>query len=132
MATQAKSPKVHAENLHFEHVLWLNQLSFYKQELGLFQKRLEQVTTHNNTADFLRELSHVQNQLTIQQEQTDIHLHTIKESEQELEKMLITNVIRYEHGLFEDHPKERQQMEVFIRIYEDFKNELNRFLIKWM
>lgn len=132
MTTQTKSQKTHAAQLHFEHNLWLNQLSFYKQELGIFQKRLQEVTSQNTTPDFRRELSHLQNQIIIQQEQADIHLHNFKELEHKLQNTLRENPILFEHGLFEDHTKERHQMERFIEIYEEFKKELNQFLIHWM
>jgi hypothetical protein len=132
MATLTKTPKVHAEDLHFEHNLWLNQLGFYKQELTIFQKRLDQVAARNNSEEFRRGLSHLQNQVTIQNEQADIHLHDLGESERDLQQVIRENPVAFAHRLFEDHTNERERMATFVRIYDDFKKELNAFLSRWM
>ncbi|MDJ1501911.1 hypothetical protein [Xanthocytophaga agilis] len=132
MTILAKSQKVHAEDLHFEHTLWLNELGFYKQELAIFQKRLIEVANRNNLEEFRKSLSHLQNQIIIQNEQSDIHLHDFKLAEKELKKIINANPIAYEHRLFEDHSKERERMKRFVEIYDGFKNEFNTFLIKWM
>ncbi len=132
MATLTKTPKVHAQDLHFDHKLWLNQLDFYKQELEIFQKRLDEVAVRNNSEEFRRGVSHLQNQILIQNEQADMHIHDFKSAEQKLEKIILENPVAVDHRLFDDHTYERTRMETFVKIYTDFKDELYQFLAKWM
>ena len=42
-----ETKKRHLDDLHFEHQLWLSEAKFYTDELGIYQKRLEEVASKN-------------------------------------------------------------------------------------
>jgi hypothetical protein len=43
----SKSNKVHIDDLHFDHKVWKRELNFYKDELMVFQNRLDEVGQGN-------------------------------------------------------------------------------------
>lgn len=126
-----EAKKVHYSDLHFDHQRWTNQLTFYKQELVIFQERLEEVAVRNNRPEFQQHLSHFQNQLIIQNEQIDIAQHDLKVHEEALAKDAAHNPQNIQHQLYPDHTTERERMEVFFKLYDEMKHELMRFLATW-
>jgi hypothetical protein len=126
-----EAKKVHFSDLHFDHVRWINQLVFYKQELGIFQKRLDEVALRNTSHEFKQQLSHFQNLLIIHNEQIDITKHDLKAHENKLERQAKLNPENVQHQLYEAHTGERDRMSTFFKLYEDMKHDLLRFLATW-
>jgi hypothetical protein len=127
METQ-KVKKVHAEDLHFEHKLWANQLSFNKEELSIFQNRLDELARHNNQIDVTIKIEQFQNKLSIQTNHLEKLKHDIQRSEQHLAAIAQKNVTAFDHKLFEDHQEERAKMETFTALYADFRKEFYKFV----
>ena len=130
MKTQEK--KVHFGDLHFDHVLWTNSLNFYKQETEIFKKRVEEVTSKNNSPEFSAKLGHFESQLIIQRDHIDRFLHDLKVHEEKMASVAKENPIIAEHGLYKDHVAERERFDTFVKLYNEFKGELYRFLSDWM
>ena len=42
---------VYMDDLHFNHMLWLRELDFFKEELVVLQKRLEEVASRNTDSE---------------------------------------------------------------------------------
>ena len=74
--------KKYASELHFEHQVWMQEMSFYKEQLMSFRHRLEEIAGKYNQQDVLQQLEHFQNQFILQNEQADILLHDLKGHEQ--------------------------------------------------
>lgn len=128
----ATEKNVHASDLHFNHVLWKNQLSFYKEELSLFQNRLDEVSAKNTATEMKLEQDHLQNQITIQKNEIDTLKHALSAHENELAKHAKENPIASDHELFGNHKQASERMERFTTLYTEFKKELMRFLSVWM
>lgn len=126
MTTAAK--RVHLSDLHTEHMLWLNALAFYKEEIGILEKRLEHVAKRNTQREVLAELEHFQNQYIREREVIDELRHDVKQHENVLEKEVKDHPIAVDHRLFVDHTDLRERMETFERLYKDLKKELFRWL----
>ena len=124
--------KVHFSDLHFDHTLWINQLTFFKEELVVFKKRVEEVTLKNNSTEFATKLGHFESQLTIQRDHIDRFLHDLKIHEQKMAAAAKENPILAEHGIYTDHVAERERFDIFVKLYMEFKNDLYRFLSAWM
>jgi hypothetical protein len=127
-----EAKKVHLSDLHFDHQRWLGQLGFYKQELAIFQKRLDEVAVRNNSPEFRQQLSHLQNQLIIQNEQVDIVKHDLKIHEEALAKEAAHNPHNIQHQLYAANTDERERIDIFFKLYEEMKHELLRFLATWL
>ncbi len=115
---------------HQHHKAWLNYLAFYKDEMQVFQKRLEEVAAKNTDGEVLALVEHFQNQLILQREQHDILRHDIKQDENRIEKLFETDPVFAENS----RPKAElvliDRMETFGRLFHEMKEELYRFVAK--
>ena len=89
MRTQQK----HISYLHTEHIDWLKQLQFYKDDLGVLQKHLEEAAAKNSSYETRAHVERFQNQFIRQNEVIDELRHEIKQHENELERTIKTNPV---------------------------------------
>ena len=133
MSTAAKERKdVYISDLHFEHMLWLNSLKFYQDEIGVFERRLEEVAKRYTATEVLAQLEHFQNQYIRQREVLDELRHDIKAHENALEKEAREHPVAIDHRHFTDHSGLRDQMQTFEKLYRELKEEFYRWVGQWM
>ena len=133
MSTATQAPaKRHINDLHFDHQEWLNRLKFYKDEIAIFERRLEDIVKRNTTMEVMAELEHFQNQYIREREVIDELRHDIKQHENFLERESKERPTAIDHRVFGDHAGLRDRMETFERLYADLKHELHRWLVKRM
>jgi hypothetical protein len=130
--TVVADKKVLVSDLHFELNLWLNELKFYKDEIKIFNRRLEDIVSRNTDKEVMRQIEHFQNQYIRQIEVIDELRHEVKQHENILEENALDNPIAVDHRYFEDHTELRDQADQFKKIYKELKVEFMRFLSKWM
>lgn len=118
--------------LHEEHKTWLNKLLFYKDELFIMAKRINEVAEKNTSKELRSLCDHFHNQLVIQKEQIDILNHDIRSHESYLEAAVRKNTVDIEHEKFTDHKKHRESIVIFEKIFKELREELIDFLSKWM
>ncbi len=118
--------------LHTEHKEWLNKLSFYKDDLQVFQNRLDEIVRKNTSKELMVNLEHFQNQLIIQHEQIDILRHEINEHEKSIEKSIIDNPVASDHRKMTDHSEYRDKMLRFEDLFHELRKDLMSFVAKWM
>ena len=126
--TVATENKVHMSDLHFELNLWLNELKFYKDEIKIFNQRLEDIVGRNTNKEVMQQLEHFQNQYIRQSEVIDELRHEVKQHENVLEKEVSDNPVATDRRYFEDHTELRDQANQFKKIYKELKDEFMRFL----
>lgn len=130
--TVATEKRVYIGDLHFELNLWLNEFKFYKDEIRIFNNRLEEIVVKNTSPEVLQELEHFQNQYIRQEEVIDVLRHDVKQHENLLETESNEHPVAIDHRFFEDHTDLRNQIERFKDIYAELKIDFFRFLSKWM
>ncbi|MBK8613803.1 MAG: hypothetical protein IPN85_09965 [Flavobacteriales bacterium] len=130
-ATHAATHK-HIGDLHFDHNMWLNALRFYKDEIGIFEHRMEDIVKRNTGSEAMAQLEHFQNQYIRQREVIDELRHDIKEHENFLEKESMERPIAIEHRLYKDHGGLRDRFETFEKLYAELKSEFYVWATKWM
>ena len=130
--TTEKTPHVYLGDLHFDHMEWLNILRFRKDEIMIFERRLEEVVRRNTGTEVLAELEHFQNRYIREREVIDEMRHDIKEHENRLEKEAKEHPVAIDHRYFVDHSELRERMTTFERLYAELKEELHRWLVKRM
>lgn len=130
--TVAVESKKHMSDLHFQHNVWANALKFYTEELVIFTKRLEEVTSRNTDREFLANVEHFQNIFIRQKEVIDILLHDINQHESELVKYAKDHPIAVDHVYFQNHTSLVDRIETFEKIWKELREEYMRFLAKWM
>jgi len=122
---------VYMHELHFEHKIWINELSFYEDEIKIYEHRLEELVMKSRNPDMLAQLEHFQNQFIREKEVIDILKHDINSHEHKLSEYAETHPIAIEHVHFKDHSDLRDRMERFYKIWIELKEEFYAFLLKY-
>ena len=130
--SETKEKRVHIGDLHSDHTMWVNTLDFCKQEIGIFEHRMEEIAKRNTGKEVMAELEHFQNQYIRQREVIDVLRHDIKQHENFLEKESVEHPTAIDHRSFGDHTELRNQMETFEKLYHELKNEFYRWVAKSM
>lgn len=131
MSATAK-PKKHIDELHFEHRLWTNNMKFYKDELNIFENRLEELVSRNTKIEVTAQIEHFQNQFIRQREVAEQLISKCLDHDKFLANQAKSHPIAIDHVLFADHTKLRDEVETFEKIYAELKSEFMTFLAKWM
>jgi hypothetical protein len=118
--------------LHAEHTEWLKKLDFYNDEIPVMRKRLEEVASKNNAKEILSQVEQFQNQLILQKENIDEIRHSIKDHESFLENRVAENPTGSDHRSLHDHPKMRDNVNGFEKVFNELRHEFNAFLTKVM
>jgi hypothetical protein len=124
--------KTSINSLHHQDIDWLRELDFYKGEIAILTKRLEEVIVANTHTEVTSQVEHFQNKFIVLREVIDTLGHDIKGREAAVERAAERNP---------SHISEHSQSvntEIFNRMKNlaaDFANsrfELNQFLFKAM
>lgn len=120
------------EDLHFEHKLWESEMEFWKSELNLFEKKLEELIVKWNKQEFLKQLEHFQNEFILQkgiiENMTgDIEAHEIHIAAQTKSGKDVLNPV-----LVKNHLSFREKMEIQRQIYTDLKKQFFEFLSQYI
>ncbi len=124
--------RVYLEDLHFEHNLWLNELSFFEDEVNIYEHRLEDLVKKFEEKELLIELEQFQNQFIRQKEVIDQLKHDINKHERRISNFAQENLDTIENTHFLDHTGLRDHMESFRSIYGELKKGFYAFMAKWM
>ncbi|MFZ4426967.1 MAG: hypothetical protein ACOYOO_07405 [Saprospiraceae bacterium] len=119
-----------AQDLHFEHILWIKELDFFEGELKFFENRLGDLVMRYRSIEVLAQLEHFQNQFIRQKEVLDKLSRDIRVHEQALSLK-----IKKEQPLSDllpgEHTELRRRMADFRKIYSGLKEKFFAFLAKW-
>jgi hypothetical protein len=126
-------PTITIPKLHFEYQLWMNELSFFKEEIKIFEKHLEEVANKNTKVEVRAKVEHFQNQFIRQKEVIDELKHKLNISERQLADYIKdVSGMGLENIRMDNHPWLRGDMQTFRKIYTDLKNSFRRFESEWM
>lgn len=128
----SKTEHVYLKDLHGEHKEWVSAIAFGRDEIKTFKHRLEEVASKNTDHDFSAQLEHFQNQMIRHNEVYDILEHDIKKHEHELAEYAEDHPIAIDHVHFTDHSGLRDRVQQQDKLFRELKDELNRFLSKYM
>lgn len=120
--------RVHITDLHSDHAMWLNILQFCKEEIGIFEKRMEDIAKRNTGHEVMAQLEHFQNQYIREREVIDELRHDIKQHENSLERIAKEHPVAIDHVLFKDHHALRERVATFEKLYQELKTAFMRWL----
>ena len=78
--------KASINSLHHQDTDWLRELDFYKGEITILTKRLEEVVAANTHTSVTSQIEHFQNKFIVLKEVIDILGHDIKDREATIER----------------------------------------------
>ncbi len=119
-------------HLHHEHQEWINKLEFYKDELKIFQNRLDEIATKNTGKSVMQEVEHFQNQFLIHKNKIQNLKHEINREERQLLIHSAADPEKATQGSIDFNREEREQIRTFEKIFVDLRHEFNSFLVKAM
>lgn len=125
-----KTEKIYTQ--HDENKEWTNSLLFYKDDLKVLTRRLEEVAAKNNSKEVQMLVEQFQNRLLIQSAQIDKLNHAINVHNDIIVKEVKQNGIAVDHRSIEDHSVLRENMKSFEMIFKSLRAELKNFLSVWM
>ncbi len=124
--------KTNIYNQHQEHTEWLNKLAFYKDELMIMQKRLDEVMSKNSNSEVKVKVEHFQNQIFIQEQNLSKLVHHINSEEKAIQSNIAQNPVASDHRKAEDHQEEREQVNFYEKNLGELKKEFNTFVSAWL
>ena len=108
---------------HQEHRNWLSQLDFYQDQVLIFQKELtEVVRKHPQLWSIIEHVDEYRKILIKKLEHIDDFRYQILLHEKHL-----FETWDQENYLLDDHAKVREQLEAFLKEFEEFKSNFRRF-----
>lgn len=119
---------VYDSDLHFEHKQWRGELAFWKDELKLFNNRLDELFDPRYNQDFLSKLEHYQNEFILHGRVINDLLETIEEHESNMAEHSKMGQEALDVGMVKKHMEFRQKMEMQRQIYADLKKDFFQFL----
>jgi hypothetical protein len=127
-----KEKTIYASDLHFDHKVWRNEMTFFKEELQLLQSRLDEIAARNTAEEATKGVESLQNRLIRQNEVADELLHDINANAAALEFFIKEHPVAIERVHFNDHTTLRDKVETYKKLYGEFKQSLLGFCTEWM
>jgi hypothetical protein len=119
--------RVYVKDLSFDHELWDNEMKFYRNELEIFEHRLEQDVVRLSDRQALSELEHFQNQFIRQNEVLDLLNKRVRQNRKNIARASVKGTISDDHQLVKDYIDLRDEFEIFEKIYFDLKKKFVDF-----
>lgn len=119
----------HITNLHND---WLRGLEFYKDELQIIQKRLEDIAARNTGHEVTAGIEHFQNQLLIHANYISEIKHSIHANLKTMQLLVqdtggfVTEYTAAQHFNLNDQYLTEE------KLINELRHEFNRFATKWM
>ena len=121
-------PTISIKSLHLEYQLWVRELTFYKEEIKIYEDHLEDIVTKNEDIEIKIQVEHFQNQFIRQKEVIDILKHDLNVSEKQLAQLASKlSGSGIDSMKLDNHGRLREKMATFRKIYRELKQEFRRF-----
>ena len=126
-------PTISIKSLHLEYQLWIRELTFYKEEIRIFENHLGTLVGNNTSHQMRAQAEHFQNQFILQKEVIDHLKHDLHVSEKQLASFVHElSGARLENVRMDNHPQLRERIATFRKIYKEVKSEFREFESRWM
>ena len=125
-------PSITIPKLHLEYRQWIAELNFCKEEISIFERRLEGIINRNSDPEATAQVEHFQNQFIREKEVIDELKHKLRISERQLAGFVKEiSGLGLESIKMDNHPNLREDMKTFRKIYSELKNEFRIFEAAW-
>jgi hypothetical protein len=114
--------------LFAENEDWLKRLDFYKGETKILADRLKDAASLLQGSPAMAKVEHFQNQFIIQREQIDEIAHDVRDHQNYIENRVKENPTASDHRSLNDHPKLRDRVLTFEKLYNDMRKEFYQFI----
>ena len=115
-----------------DHLQWVKNIDFYKDDLKVLTMRLEEIVKKNSKQDVLAEAAHFQNQFIIQRDNIDQLRHTISHHSDKVAIDSKDHAGKIKTILVIEHEDVQKKMDELESQFQNTRKEFNKFLSKWM
>ena len=122
-----KTAQEYITEAHASDLQWRKDLDFYKEEISIFKKRLDEIAFKNTSKDIKLLVSHFENQFIINLNVIDEINHLINLKEDKIAADLKENAVAFEHRSIAYLSEVKGQVEIFTKLYASLKTEFNSF-----
>lgn len=119
----------HITNLHSDA---LRGLDFYKQEITILKKRLEEIAADNTGHEVAERVEYFQNQFLIQNNNIDELKHGIHENIQNIEDQIRQTGAYVKVNTAGENIELNDQYISLEKVINEIRQEFNHFASKWM
>jgi hypothetical protein len=123
-------------DLNFNYKLWQSELSFYLQEINIYEEYLSEVAHKWTDKSVKAQVEHFQNQFIIQREQNEILTHDLKIKAEQLAAYAKHHETAINHVHFDKDTnilsEVSERVESFKNIFSELKTEFKKFLSKYL
>lgn len=121
-------PTISIPQLHTEYSDWMDELTFYKEEIQIFEHHLEKISMQSRNKEKMAEVEHFQNAFICQNEVIDLLKHNLHISERQL-----TVFVKEMSGMglssikMDNHSELRNEMQTFRKLFSELKAAFRKF-----
>ena len=119
-------------DLHFEHKQWKNELLFWRDEIKIFQNRLDEIVSRWTDKKVLAELDQFQSNYSVHKEKIGELVNEIDAHEHNIAKHFEANEDALDRILYKKHSNFRDKIDTEREMYHDLKKNFFKFLSKYM
>lgn len=117
---------------HANDLQWRNTMAFYKDELGILRKKLDEVNQKNTSRDLKIMISHFENQFIIHYDVIDELNHEINLREDYIARRIKANTAGYEYRVIRQYAELKGKVAIFEKLFAELKKSFNKFLSECM
>ena len=121
-------PTISISKLHAEYTAWMEELTFYKEELKIFELHLQNLVGKLECKDAKAGVEHFQNVFIRQNEVIDQLKHNLHVSEKQLsvfvKKMSGMGLTSIK---MDNHTRLRDEMQTFRKLFTEMKTDFRKF-----
>lgn len=119
----------HIANLHTDAV---RALDFYKQDIQILKKRLEEIAADNTGHEVSQKVEYFQNQFLIQSNNIDELKHNLNQNLGKIEDQIKASAGFLDQNTVTENAAIYDQYLTLEKIVNDIRHEFNSFASRWM
>lgn len=119
----------HIANLHSDA---LRALDFYKQDIVILRRRLEEIAADNTGHEVAVKVEYFQNQFLIQSNNIDELKHNLNQNLAKVEEQVKSSAGFLYQSLASENAEIYEQYLSLEKIINEIRQEFNRFASRWM
>jgi hypothetical protein len=121
---------VYLSDLKFNLKIWKKELRFHREEMGKFERKLEEVVRRNLGKKAMASLEGFQNRIIREREVIGELLQRIRKKRNMINAVNMTEEI--DGRLRNDQTSLRDDMKTYIKLHYELKEELMDYFLKWL
>ena len=124
--------EVNIRNIANLHTDALSALDFYKQDILILKKRLEEIAADNTGREVAEQVEYFQNQFLIQSNNIDELKHNLNQNLTKIEDQVRDSTGFLEQSTVDENAAIYDQYLTLEKIVNDIRHQFNRFASRWM